>query len=626
MKKCLLGEVGSPPCAYACPEGSNGSTEDKGEGEEGEKVSRASIQGGGEAQKSVDTHLQAALLHLNVPLIVTDLTGHILKANEAVCRLTEYDSLIGRHIEILMPTTIAEKHAMYMRRFVETGESTIIGGPGREVLMKTRSGRYVPVVLTVAVCNSGFVGVLVTIPDKSIANIQSRAHQKWRRFITYLSHEVRVPLGSLKLELGEMTTRLPPPIQENMLMTKDMIQWISDQRTAIHDMQSAILGMERLLNDVLDQERMRDSAFTYTYTGCDLREPLTSVTRRFSIVALKEKKADVNVCVELGDVDHKLIWCAGDRLMQVVQNLLSNAVRHVNMEGMIIVALKCSSGTRSCVTSSSSPSPDAKDSDLRYFYGPPESAIPEYLTLSVHNTGSYISPSAIANLFAPFKHVESQTSGVPDIDWNARGRSGLGLWICNNIVETGHRGAIKVTSDEKGTLFEAVMPVFTVQIDVSVNKGIGEHEATGPEEDEEMASVQERGKGDALESTAVDILIAEDSVPTQKILKRILEREGYTINQVYDGKAGLQWLQEGHQCKIVLSDRRMPVMNGAEMTRAIRKIHPQLYIVGCTGDAMEETLQEFRDSGCNEVVVKPVGRATLLTLVKRGLVHYDSLH
>ena len=83
------------------------------------------------------------------------------------------------------------------------------------------------------------------------------------------------------------------------------------------------------------------------------------------------------------------------------------------------------------------------------------------------------------------------------------------------------------------------------------------------------------------------------------------------------GKLGVEWLDEpGNSCSLVLMDRTMPVMDGVKATRLIKKRHPSLTVVGLTGDAQSEDINDLKKAGVEHIIVKPVFKEQLLRVVK----------
>lgn len=107
----------------------------------------------------------------------------------------------------------------------------------------------------------------------------------------------------------------------------------------------------------------------------------------------------------------------------------------------------------------------------------------------------------------------------------------------------------------------------------------------------------------------INILLAEDDIGNQKLLKRILEHEGYTISCADNGMEALSILHEKN-IELVLMDLRMPVLDGIETTKQIRKsndnIDSDIPIIAITAQAMHKDLDNFSDIGFNDYLTKPI--------------------
>lgn len=125
---------------------------------------------------------------------------------------------------------------------------------------------------------------------------------------------------------------------------------------------------------------------------------------------------------------------------------------------------------------------------------------------------------------------------------------------------------------------------------------------------------------DNNEPTLGHILVAEDDVVAQTVVKRMVEELGYTLDLVGDGQAALSALESRHY-DLVLMDCLMPRMNGFEATRAIRnadspRINSRIPIIAMTGLTAEDDLQRCLDSGMYEVISKPFDAGDLIPVIR----------
>lgn len=118
--------------------------------------------------------------------------------------------------------------------------------------------------------------------------------------------------------------------------------------------------------------------------------------------------------------------------------------------------------------------------------------------------------------------------------------------------------------------------------------------------------------------TPKSVLIAEDSSVIQNLAKKILEFQNFEITAVKNGEQVLQLLQK-ESFDVILLDINMPIMDGMECVRAIRKmdgLKGEVPVVAITGNARNYTEEEFKEAGFNDVLMKPLNFDKLVMIVK----------
>lgn len=116
------------------------------------------------------------------------------------------------------------------------------------------------------------------------------------------------------------------------------------------------------------------------------------------------------------------------------------------------------------------------------------------------------------------------------------------------------------------------------------------------------------------------ILVAEDDVVAQMVVKKIVEQAGYTMDLVGDGQEAVKALESGDY-DLVLMDCLMPRMSGFEASQIIRNakssaINSKIPIIAMTGLTEEEDQQRCIDAGMFEVVSKPFGPEALIPVIR----------
>lgn len=344
---------------------------------------------------------------------------------------------------------------------------------------------------------------------------------------------------------------------------------IGTLRLALHDkrlsgetrdyLETSLSNAESLLgiiNDILDFSKIEAGQLKIEHIDFDLR-----ARTRDSIQAFRSHAASRSLRFDL-DIDATLPpYVKGDptRVRQVLMNLVGNAVKFTE-QGTIKVRV----------------------ADL----GPVEGK--HHISFSVTDTGIGIPADAIPRLFQKFQQADVSTT-------RRYGGTGLGLAICRELVEA-MGGHIEVSSEEgHGTTFS-----FSLKLEPGVMPA-GDLEAP----------LQPH-------SRQLQVLCAEDVAVNQLIVRTQLTHMGHEVDIVETGLAAIQALAE-KDYDIVLMDGRMPVMDGADATRAIRAgglpgmpvRNPKVRIVALTANASDEDRIEYLSVGMDDFITKPVSERQL---------------
>ncbi len=120
-------------------------------------------------------------------------------------------------------------------------------------------------------------------------------------------------------------------------------------------------------------------------------------------------------------------------------------------------------------------------------------------------------------------------------------------------------------------------------------------------------------------ATTKKVLIAEDSSVIQNLTRKILQAQNFEIYSAKNGQQVIDMLEKDDY-DIILMDINMPVMNGMECTKKIRSMEDEkkknIPIVAITGNAMNYTMEEFKEAGINDYLQKPLNFDKLVNVVK----------
>jgi CheY-like chemotaxis protein len=205
--------------------------------------------------------------------------------------------------------------------------------------------------------------------------------------------------------------------------------------------------------------------------------------------------------------------------------------------------------------------------------------------VEVSDTGPGIPAAVRPRLFEPFFTTKPQGQGT-----------GLGLPLCQGIVEN-HGGTIEAESEEgKGALFRVLLPLELRR-----------------DAEPEAAGGAEQGKGGK-------ILVVDDEEHVAAVLAEMLAVDGHRIDVAQNGALALDRLRQGTY-DLVLSDIRMPELDGLGLYQEVRRLHPEMSrrFVFLTGDRLSAETGRFLASAGAPSLAKPFHLDEVLSVVRRML-------
>ena len=336
-----------------------------------------------------------------------------------------------------------------------------------------------------------------------------------------------------------------------------------------------------IINNVLDMSKIEAGKTVFKYTDFSILDFITELNTIFHS-QIDEKNQTLTIIKE--NIRHE--WVNGDQvhLMQIFSNLVSNAVKYTQEGGKIQFLVE------ECETKSS--------------------VYAKYRFL-VSDNGMGMSADFKDTIFDAFTRAESSMT-------NKIQGTGLGMAITKNLVEA-MGGTIDVESElSQGSCFE-------VLIDLRIAEDRFVSSAERVEKDEPAGNVL---KG-------MRFLCAEDNELNAEILMELLKIEGAECTICENGKRVLEAFEQSApgDYDMILMDVQMPVMNGYEATKAIRRSSHELAktipIIAMTANAFSEDIQHSLAAGMNAHVSKPVEMKVLektIRSIKSGGGHRNAAH
>ena len=323
-----------------------------------------------------------------------------------------------------------------------------------------------------------------------------------------------------------------------------------------------------IINDVLDMSKIEAGKTVFKYSDFSILDSIEELNTIFHSQA-NEKNQSFIITKE--NLKHE--WVNGDKvhLMQIFSNLLSNAIKYTQ-EGGVIQFIAEESETNSST------------------YG-------KYHFI-VSDNGMGMSADFKETIFDAFTRAESSVT-------NKIQGTGLGMAITKNLVES-MGGTIEVESEpNRGSSFEVIL-----------NLKIVENRVVSSTEQIEMHETD----SDILDG--MRFLCAEDNELNAEILMELLKLEGAECTICENGKRILEAFEQSvpGEYDMILMDVQMPVMNGYEATKAIRRSsHEQaktIPILAMTANAFSEDMQHSLAAGMNAHISKPVDMKLLKKTIR----------
>ena len=382
--------------------------------------------------------------------------------------------------------------------------------------------------------------------------IAEAANHSKSDFLANMSHDIRTPMNAI---MG-MTTLI-----EHDRYSPDKVQEYTDK---IKVSSQTLLG---LINEVLDMSKIESGKTVLKISEFNLEDAIDQLELVFR-PQMNAKKQTLKISMH--HIEHR--WLEGDhvRLQQILNNLLSNALKYTPEGGHISVDVE-----------------ELKRTTQKY----------AKICFRVADDGIGMSPEYLKKIYESFSREESSMI-------NRIQGTGLGMAIVKSLVDL-MGGSIDVQSTQgKGTCFELILD-FKIVEDVA-----------------EMI----RQKTYSEERTCADIkglrfLCAEDNELNAEILTELLHMEGAECTICENGQVILDRFEQSvpGEFDVILMDIQMPVMNGYDATRAIRNsIHPQarqIPIIAMTANAFSEDVQNSLNAGMNAHISKPVDMKVLIDTI-----------
>ncbi|MBV6644230.1 MAG: PAS domain S-box protein [Cyclobacteriaceae bacterium] len=368
------------------------------------------------------------------------------------------------------------------------------------------------------------------------------------RFLANMSHEIRTPMNGI---IG-------------MIDLLGSTHLDNEQSEYVRTVRKSSDTLLNILNDILDLSKIEAGKMELR------KEPVKLVETFEKVYELYSQQAQINKSFLYYHLDKKLpeiVVTDETRLIQVISNLVSNAIKFSDKKGNINLSIRI-----------------LKETDTGFTF-----------RVSVKDSGIGIAPEDQERLFQSFSQLDNSSTK------NFSG-TGLGLVISKELVKS-MKGEIGVASTPGlGSTFW-----FTFQA-TKATKAVQDFAGDEPSLTKQFTGTQPR------------ILLVDDNDVNRKVASEILRKSGCEVIEAQDGFHALDKVKDG-KYDLIFMDIQMPKMDGVKATEKIRKLKLSHVppIVAMTAYSMEEDRNKFISQGLDDYLSKPIKANALIDKVKSWL-------
>jgi signal transduction histidine kinase/CheY-like chemotaxis protein len=356
---------------------------------------------------------------------------------------------------------------------------------------------------------------------------RDESDRRREEFLAMLAHELRNPLSPIRTGLQVL----------RITESEDLAARVRSM------MERQVGNLSRLIDDLLDVSRITRGRISLKMQAVDVFQVLNVVVEARARLA-----AEKGLHIEFVGRQSPPLWVNADpvRLEQMIENIVSNAIKYTPDKGLISIGATCEDGT---------------------------------VVIRIKDTGIGIPPEMLSTIFELF----AQTDRALD---RSQGGLGIGLTIVKTLAEL-HEGSVEALSAGEGHGTEIVLrlPALAATDVVTDPRGV---------------------RSPQTQSQSRNVLVVEDNREAADILATYLRAKGHTVHVAYDGEAGLQAAIR-ERPDVILCDIGLPVMDGYALARAIRTL-PALancLLVAVTGYGEARDKERGQQSGFDHYLVKP---------------------
>jgi len=374
--------------------------------------------------------------------------------------------------------------------------------------------------------------------------------------------EMQAAKNHLSLLLSNMSYEIRIPMNGiiGMIDVLRQTQITSEQKDYIDVIANSSESLLSTINDILDYSKIETKQIALNYNVFNIKSLIESVIVQLTPIAqAKGLRLDCNNSLVFTDS----LLSDEEKIKQILTNLINNCFKNTK-EGSVSVTFDIQ---------------NVKDKQVNLF-------------IKIRDTGNNLPPE-LQKVILKDKAVFTQI-GEEFIS------PGLGLSIAYDLVKL-LKGEIGFDNniDQTGTTYWFSIPV-TIAVPTEFNKPVIEQ---------------------SVISRSLNVLLVEDNFLNQKVVIATLEKAGHKVDLAENGKIGVEMYQE-NVYDLILMDIQMPIMDGIEATKNIRKLEtenkrPAIKIMAVTAFALERDKEQCLNAGMDEFLSKPFKPNELLSLINK---------
>jgi len=426
-----------------------------------------------------------------------------------------------------------------------------------------------------AIVNQRTLQLYQALQDAQSAQVLAESGSKSKsEFLASMSHEIRTPLNGISTLTELMLgTTLTPPQREDLLSIR-----------------MCLINLRGIIDSILDLSKIEAGKLYIDENIFNLEVSLTN-----PIDLLRKQALYKNIVFTYIFSKDISDYCKGDalRIIQIVNNLAGNAIKFTKPGQTVEIRV----------------GKESKEDENTF-----------NCWIEVEDTGVGMTPEEQRHIFEPFSQADSSTT-------QKYGGTGLGLTIVHKLVDL-MGGTIFITSAKGvGTLARVVFPLKKLEF------GSAEQTINKIEKSSQVLIHHQ----EVVSTLSGMVLFIDDHEVNLKSITRILEMAGLSVVSATNGEDALNLFSMLGTFDIVLTDLRMPIMDGFEMSRKIREIENEytsdrdlivesgnnsgrIPIIALTADLTDTIRKRCEDAGIDDVLFKPINVNQLIKRISDFLI------